>query len=66
MLERCPACGDAVEYCVGHAADRRASRVLAAHDKGRHTACSPTGCDEAFDNAIGRIIEAERIGARLS
>jgi hypothetical protein len=66
MNERCPACGDTTDYCVGHTGDRRSVRVLVNHNKGRHHACSPTGCDEAFDAAIGRIIEAQRIGVGLS
>lgn len=66
MVERCPACGDAIGFCIGHAHDREALKVLAAHDRGRHLACSPNGCDEAFDAMIERIIEAEQAGTRLS
>jgi hypothetical protein len=35
--------------------------VLTAHDKGRHDACSPLGCDDAFDAAIDRIMADGRL-----
>jgi hypothetical protein len=46
-------------FCSGHSTDKVARRVLVAHDKGRHNACSPNGCDSAFDRMIDRLMEAE-------
>jgi len=66
MLERCPVCGEAEHFCLGHSDDKVACRVLVAHDKGRHVACSPSGCDTAFDRMIERFIEAETYAQAVS
>jgi hypothetical protein len=50
MPERCPVCGNVDTMCEGHVGAER--RVILYHDKGRHEACSPSGCDTAFDHWI--------------
>ena len=63
MLERCPACGDRIDFCSGHGelGDPVGHRVLIAHDKGRHHACSPMGCDEAFDVSVDDLMADPRM-----
>lgn len=46
--DRCPACGDPIDYCQGHGeiGDPAGCAILDAHDDGYHTTCHPAGCDE--------------------
>lgn len=46
---RCPACGDPIDYCLGHGeiGDPYGWSLLQLHDQGNHAHCSPMGCDEA-------------------
>jgi len=49
LISRCPACGDAIDYCRGHGetGDPAGFAILAAHDNDIHTDCHPTGCEES-------------------
>jgi hypothetical protein len=61
METRCPACGNTVEYCTTHfVMDTRHWRIVQAHETGKHNACSPHGCDEAFDRAVVALIESQQ------
>jgi hypothetical protein len=48
-VERCPACGEPIDYCQGHGeiGDPGGCAILAAHDDGDHSGCHPIGCDDA-------------------
>lgn len=47
-VSRCPACGDPIDYCLGHGeiGDPAGAAILADHDAGVHDRCHPDGCDE--------------------
>jgi len=48
LVARCPACGDVVDYCMGHGeiGDPDGYRRLVLHDYGEHVECHPDGCTE--------------------
>lgn len=44
---RCPACGEAIDYCQGHGVigDPDGAIILDMHDVGDHSRCHPDGCE---------------------
>jgi hypothetical protein len=57
MEERCPACGNTLDFCEGHYG--KPWRIILAHYRGKHDACSVRGCDYAFDRWIEETMKAE-------
>ena len=53
--ERCPACGDFIDYCQGHGelGDPVGLSILMAHDDESHENCHPAACADAWDMAYG-------------
>lgn len=57
-VTRCPACGAAVDYCLGHGeiGDPAGYAILRRHDNGKHEACHPAGCEIAREASWDRFI----------
>ncbi len=51
IYERCPHCGDPIDYCPGHGmiSDPLGRQVLVDHEQGEHGRCHPMGCRYALD-----------------
>lgn len=49
LIERCPACGNPIDYCQGHGemGDPYGFAILINHDVDRHRLCHPAGCEQA-------------------
>ena len=40
MYDVCPACGDYIDYCIGHP-EEAAHQIFDLHDSGIHNICHP-------------------------
>lgn len=62
-VARCPACGDAIDYCQGHGeiGDPSGYRILQRHDNGDHVLCALDCEDECNGTHDWQVVDVQRL-----